>query len=153
MSIEVRVQPDDFDLAAEYQQLANDPRCGAVVTFTGLVRDQADGGLKGLSLEHYPGMTEKALTGIAEQAKARWDIHQVTIIHRVGYLPLNAQIMMVAVSSAHRKAAFSAADFMMDYLKTQAPFWKKEYTDEGEFWVDAKQSDQQAAAHWQKKPV
>ncbi|MGM0906297.1 MAG: molybdopterin synthase catalytic subunit MoaE [Pseudomonadota bacterium] len=148
MSISVRVQQEDFDLAAEYQRLAQNNQCGAVVTFTGLVRDSAEGGLRGLELEHYPGMTEKALAGIVEEAHKRWNLYGVTVIHRVGYLALNEQIVMVAVASGHRKAAFSAASFIMDYLKTRAPFWKKEHTEEGEHWVEAKQSDQQAAEQW-----
>lgn len=151
MSISVRVQQEDFDLAAEYQRLAQNKQCGAVVTFTGLVRDSVEGGLRGLELEHYPGMTEKALTDIVEEAQKRWDLHGVTVIHRVGYLALNEQIVMVAVASGHRQAAFSAASFIMDYLKTQAPFWKKEHTEEGEHWVEAKQSDQQAAEQWSQQ--
>jgi molybdopterin synthase catalytic subunit len=151
MSISVRVQQENFDLAAEYQRLAQNNLCGAVVTFTGLVRDSAEGGLRGLELEHYPGMTEKALTGIVEEAQKRWDLHGVTVIHRVGYLALNEQIVMVAVASGHRQAAFSAASFIMDYLKTRAPFWKKEHTEEGEHWVEAKQSDQQAAEQWSQQ--
>ncbi|MAL83352.1 molybdopterin synthase catalytic subunit MoaE [Idiomarina abyssalis] len=151
MSISVRVQQEDFDLATEYQRLAQNKQCGAVVTFTGLVRDSAEGGLRGLELEHYPGMTEKALTDIVEEAQKRWDLRGVTVIHRVGYLSLNEQIVMVAVASGHRQAAFSAASFIMDYLKTQAPFWKKEHTEEGEHWVEAKQSDQQAAEQWSQQ--
>lgn len=151
MSISVRVQQEDFDLAAEYQHLAKNNHCGAVVTFTGLVRDSAEGGLRGLELEHYPEMTEKALTGIVEEAQKRWNLHGVTVIHRVGYLALNEQIVMVAVASAHRQAAFSAASFIMDYLKTRAPFWKKEHMEEGEHWVEAKQSDQQAAEQWSQQ--
>jgi len=151
MSISVRVHQEDFDLAAEYQRLAQNNQCGAVVTFTGLVRDFAEGGLRGLELEHYPGMTEKALTGIVEEAQKRWNLHGVTVIHRVGYLALNEQIVMVAVASGHRQAAFSAASFIMDYLKTRAPFWKKEHTEEGEHWVEAKQSDQQAAEQWSQQ--
>ncbi|MGM7318312.1 molybdopterin synthase catalytic subunit MoaE [Idiomarina sp. ST10R2A5] len=151
MSISVRVQQEDFDLTTEYQRLAQNKQCGAVVTFTGLVRDSVEGGLRGLELEHYPGMTEKALTDIVEEAQKRWDLHGVTVIHRVGYLALNEQIVMVAVASGHRQAAFSAASFIMDYLKTQAPFWKKEHTEEGEHWVEAKQSDQQAAEQWSQQ--
>lgn len=151
MSISVRVQQEDFDLATEYQRLAQNKQCGAVVTFTGLVRDSAEGGLRGLELEHYPGMTEKALTDIVEEAQKRWDLRGVTVIHRVGYLSLNEQIVMVAVASGHRQAAFSAASFIMDYLKTQAPFWKKEHTEEGEHWVEAKQSDQQATEQWSQQ--
>ncbi|MDV6316347.1 molybdopterin synthase catalytic subunit MoaE [Idiomarina sp. HP20-50] len=151
MSIYVRVQSEDFDLAAEYQRLAQNHHCGAVVTFTGLVRDFAEGGLCGLELEHYPGMTEKALTAIAEEAGERWNLKGVTVIHRVGYLALNEQIVMVAVASGHRQAAFSGASFIMDYLKTQAPFWKKEHTESGEHWVEAKESDQQAAKQWSQQ--
>ncbi len=151
MSISVRVQQEDFDLATEYQRLAQNKQCGAVVTFTGLVRDSVEGGLRGLELEHYQGMTEKALASIVEEAQKRWDLHGVTVIHRVGYLALNEQIVMVAVASGHRQAAFSAASFIMDYLKTQAPFWKKEHTEKGEHWVEAKQSDQQAAEQWSQQ--
>ena len=151
MSISVRVQQEDFDLATEYQRLAQNKQCGAVVTFTGLVRDSVEGGLRGLELEHYPGMTEKALASIVEEAQKRWYLHGVTVIHRVGYLALNEQIVMVAVASGHRQAAFSAASFIMDYLKTQAPFWKKEHTEKGEHWVEAKQSDQQAAEQWSQQ--
>lgn len=151
MSISVRVQQEDFDLATEYQRLAQNKQCGAVVTFTGLVRDSVEGGLRGLELEHYPGMTEKALADIVEESQKRWNLHGVTIIHRVGYLALNEQIVMVAVASGHRQAAFSAANFIMDYLKTRAPFWKKEHTEGGEHWVEAKQSDQQAAEQWSEQ--
>jgi len=144
----IKVQTEDFDLAAEYRQLNDGHASGAVVTFSGLVRDE-EGQLLGLELEHYPGMTEKALSNIVDVAKARWPLHAVTVIHRVGYLKINEQIVFVGVASAHRLAAFEAANFIMDYLKTRAPFWKKEHSVHGEpSWVAAKASDQQAAERW-----
>ncbi|GAA5216614.1 molybdopterin synthase catalytic subunit MoaE [Corallincola platygyrae] len=153
---EIRVQTQDFDLGAEYQQLASQSDCGAVVTFTGLVRDYTDpqkvtspAPVSELFLEHYPGMTEKALASIVERARARWPLGPVTVIHRVGALPLNAQIVFVGVASAHRQAAFSAAQFIMDYLKTEAPFWKKETSGGQTQWVDARESDQQERRRWE----
>lgn len=146
----VRVQHDDFDMALEYQHLC-DPHtnAGAVVVFSGLVREfSTDRQIRGLFLEHYPGMTEQALRDIVTQARAKWPLAKVSVIHRVGHLKAHEQIVMVGVSSQHREAAFSAAAFIMDYLKINAPFWKKELTSEGDFWVEAKASDQQAATKW-----
>ena len=148
----VRVQEADFDLHAELTALrAGDARIGALASFVGLVRDINDGtGVSEMTLEHYPGMTEKALEAIVEEAKARWDIYGVLVIHRVGKLQPCDQIVMVAVTSAHRGEAFAACEFIMDYLKTRAPFWKREVTPEGARWVDARDSDDSAATRWQK---
>lgn len=146
----VRVQELDFDLGAEYAALRSQAKdIGAIVTFSGLVREFDNGErLQAMSLEHYPGMTEKALQKIEQQARERWRLDQVSIIHRVGRLAAQEQIVFVGVSSAHRKDAFEAAQFVMDYLKTQAPFWKKEITDNGEQWVEAKSTDDEAAKRW-----
>jgi len=148
----IRVQESDFDLSAEIAALRKgDPRVGAVVSFLGTVRDMNDGSqVKGMTLEHYPGMTEKALQEILDQAKARWDIYQTLVIHRVGSLLPEDQIVLVAVTSAHRGEAFAACEFIMDYLKTAAPFWKKEETPEGARWVDARVTDEAAMARWNK---
>lgn len=148
MLTRIEVQEEDFSVAKEYELLSANSDSGAVVTFSGLVRNTPDGQLKGLELEHYPGMTEKALNAIVKEASQRWPLQGVTVIHRVGYLPVNEQIVFVGVASGHRQQAFDAASFIMDYLKTQAPFWKKEYTQSGEQWVEAKTSDQQAADQW-----
>ena len=149
----VRIQENDFDISAEIRALRKgDPRVGAVVTFLGTVRDMNDGSrVKGMTLEHYPGMTEKALEDIISQAKTRWDIYQALVIHRVGSLLPEDQIVFVAVTSAHRSEAFAACEFMMDYLKTAAPFWKKEDTPEGARWVDSRVTDDAAMARWLKK--
>ncbi|GIT89651.1 molybdopterin synthase catalytic subunit [Jannaschia pagri] len=141
------VTQDDFDLGAEAEALEAGPDTGAVVTFTGRVRNVADG-LHHMEIEHYPGMTERALTEIAEQAAARWPLSGITVIHRYGALRPGARIMMVATASRHRDAAFEAASFLMDYLKSRAPFWKKEVTGAGADWVDAKDSDEDALARW-----
>ena len=148
----IRIQENDFDLSAEIVALRKgDPRVGAVVSFLGTVRDMNDGSqVKGMTLEHYPGMTEKALQEILDQAKARWDIYQTLVIHRVGPLLPEDQIVLVAVTSAHRGEAFAACEFIMDYLKTAAPFWKKEDTPEGARWVDARVTDEAAMARWKK---
>ena len=148
----IRIQENDFDLSAEIAALRKgDPRVGAVVSFLGTVRDMNDGSqVKGMTLEHYPGMTEKALQEILDQAKARWDIYQTLVIHRVGPLLPEDQIVLVAVTSAHRGEAFAACEFIMDYLKTAAPFWKKEDTSEGARWVDARVTDEAAMARWNK---
>jgi len=152
LSVTVRVQEADFDLSAELTALrAGDARIGALASFVGLVRDINDGaGVSEMTLEHYPGMTEKALEAIVVEAKARWDIYGVLVIHRVGKLQPCDQIVMVAVTSAHRGEAFAACEFIMDYLKTRAPFWKREVTPEGARWVDARDSDDSAATRWQK---
>lgn len=148
----IKIQESDFDISAEVMALRQgDPRVGAVVTFLGTVRDMNDGSqVKGMTLEHYPGMTEKALQEILDQAKARWDIYQTLVIHRVGPLLPEEQIVLVAVTSAHRGEAFAACEFIMDYLKTAAPFWKKEDTPEGARWVDARVSDDVALGRWKR---
>ena len=147
----VRVQEADFDVGAELAALrARDARVGALASFLGLVRDINDGArVAGMTLEHYPGMTEKALKAIVTEAKGRWDIYEALVIHRVGPLKPCDQIVLVAVTSAHRGEAFSACEFIMDYLKTRAPFWKKEATPDGGRWVDARETDDSAAARWQ----
>ena len=149
----IRIQEKDFDISAEIAALRkDDPRVGAVVTFLGAVRDMNEGSqVKGMTLEHYPGMTEKALQEILDEAKTRWDIYQTLVIHRVGPLLPEDQIVLVVVTSAHRGEAFAACEFIMDYLKTAAPFWKKEDTPEGERWVDARVADDAAMARWNKK--
>jgi molybdopterin synthase catalytic subunit len=146
----VRIQTQDFDLSSEIKQLrAGDPRVGAVAAFVGTVRDRNDGAdVAAMTLEHYPGMTEKSLEEIIQKAKARWDIYDVLIIHRVGPLQIEDQIVLTAVTSAHRGEAFAACEFVMDYLKTLAPFWKKEDTPEGARWVDARLSDDEALKKW-----
>lgn len=148
----ILVQRADFSLAEEYGRLATRPDSGAIVTFVGKVRDFNQGEhVKGLALEHYPGMTEKALAAIVQEARARWPLQECTLIHRIGELLLGDQIVLVAVSSAHREAAFEACHFIMDFLKTRAPFWKKELTADGvQRWVEAKASDDAAAARWQQ---
>jgi molybdopterin synthase catalytic subunit len=148
----VRVQEADFDVGAELAALrAGDARVGALASFLGLVRDMNDGaGIAEMTLEHYPGMTEKALENIVAEAKGRWDIYDVLVIHRVGRLLPCDQIVLAAVTSAHRGEAFAACEFIMDYLKTRAPFWKREATPEGARWVDARDSDDSAAARWSK---
>ena len=146
----VQVQTEDFDIGAEIAQLRKgNAKIGAIASFIGLVRDINEGDhVSTMTLEHYPGMTEKALEDIVAQAKSRWDVYDALVIHRVGrLLPLD-QIVVVVVTSAHRGDAFSACEFLMDYLKTQAPFWKKEDTSKGARWVDARESDDAAAARW-----
>ena len=153
--IVVKVQTDDFDLSAEIAQLRHsNGAVGAVVSFVGVVRDLNDGAaVSAMSLEHYPGMTEQSITTIVEQAQARWSIFDALVIHRVGdLLPLD-QIVLVAVTSAHRGEAFQACEFIMDYLKTQAPFWKKEQTPTGARWVDARVTDDSAASRWTRACV
>lgn len=146
----VRVQTEDFDLSAEIKQLRQgDARVGSVAAFIGTVRDQNEGAeVSKMTLEHYPGMTEKSLEEIIDQAKARWDIYDVLIIHRIGPLDIEDQIVLVAVTSAHRGEAFASCEFVMDYLKTLAPFWKKEDTENGAKWVDARLSDDEALKKW-----
>jgi molybdopterin synthase catalytic subunit len=150
--VPVRVQSEDFDIAREIAALrAGNPRVGAVASFIGTVRDVNDGSsVATLTLEHYPGMTEKALEGIVAEARARWRIIDVTVIHRVGELEPLDQIVLVVVVGEHRGEAFAACEFLMDYLKTRAPFWKKEQTPEGSRWVDARGSDDTAAERWGK---
>ena len=146
----VRVQAEDFDLNQEINQLrAGEPDVGAVAVFLGTVRDINHGQhVQTMDLEHYPGMTERALEDIEAKARARWLLNGVSIIHRVGVLLPTDQIVMVAVTSRHRHAAFEACEYIMDYLKTRAPFWKKEATPQGARWVDARESDFDAAARW-----
>ena len=146
----VRVQTEDFDLSTEIAALrAQDPRVGAVVSFVGTVRDMNDGAsVAAMELEHYPGMTELALEQIVAQARARWPLHGAAVIHRVGPLQPMEQIVLVACSAAHRGEAFAACEFIIDYLKTDAPFWKKEQTSEGARWVDARVTDDTARAKW-----
>jgi molybdopterin synthase catalytic subunit len=144
----VRVQREDFDLGTELAALrAGRTDIGALVSFTGLVRSDA-GDVGGMELEHYPGMTEKALAGIEAEAQMRWPLQASLVIHRYGVLAPGEQIMMVATASAHRQAAFAAAEFLMDYLKSRAPFWKKEATPDGPRWVDARVSDEAALGRW-----
>ena len=146
----VSVQAQDFDLGAEVAALrASDSGIGAVAAFVGTVRDRNDGlGVSAMELEHYPGMTEQAIEAMIDESTRRFEIRGARVVHRVGLLQPNEQIMMVAVTSAHRGQAFQACEFLMDYLKTQAPFWKKEQTPEGARWVDARSSDDAAIARW-----
>ena len=146
----VSVQTEDFDAGLEISRLRNARKdTGAVVSFIGLVRDLNEGDqVSQLTLEHYPGMTEKALEAIVSQAQSRWAIFDAIVIHRVGTLQATEQIVLVAVSSAHRSEAFKACEFIMDYLKTEAPFWKKERTQSGERWLDAKSTDDEARERW-----
>ena len=150
MTARVSIQSADFDLGAEVAALrAGDGGVGAVCSFIGTVRDRSDGSaVSAMELEHYPGMTEKAIDAMIDEAHRRFDIRAARVIHRVGPLAVNEQIVLVAVSSAHRGESFQACEFLMDYLKTQAPFWKKETTPEGARWVDARVSDDAALARW-----
>ena len=150
MTPRVSIQVQDFDLAQEITALrADDKRVGAVCSFTGTVRDRNDGlSVQSMELEHYPGMTEKSIEAMIDEAMARFDIFGVRVVHRVGLLQPLDQVVMVAVTSAHRGTSFQACEFLMDYLKTQAPFWKKEQTPEGARWVDARVSDDAALAKW-----
>jgi len=146
----VRIQTEDFDAGAEIAALrAGNPAVGAVASFVGVVRDRNDGdAVATLTLEHYSGMTEKAIEAIVEEARSRWAIIEVTVVHRVGELKPLDQIVLVVVAGGHRGDAFAACEFIMDYLKTRAPFWKKERTPEGARWVDARASDDDAAERW-----
>jgi len=146
----IRVQAGAFDPGAEVNAMqAANAGVGAVVSFVGYVRDFNDGhDVAGMFLEHYPGMTEKALAGIAAEAEQRWPLLKLEVIHRVGALEPGEQIVFVGVASAHRQAAFEACEFVMDYLKTRAPFWKKEHTADGPRWVDGRSSDHAAADRW-----
>ena len=146
----VRVQREDFDIGAEIAAFRRTgPGIGAIASFIGLVRDVNEGEtVAGMTLEHYPGMTEKALAGIIAEAKDRWDIIDALVIHRVGELKPLDQIVLVVVTGAHRGEAFASCEFIMDYLKTQAPFWKKEQTPQGARWVEARAADDQAAERW-----
>jgi molybdopterin synthase catalytic subunit len=150
MSFTVSIQTQDFDVSQELAALrAGDARVGAVCAFLGTVRERNDGSaVASMELEHYPGMTEKSISAMMDEAQKRFDIYAARVIHRVGLLHPEDQIVWVAVTSAHRGESFKACEFLMDYLKTQAPFWKKEVTPEGARWVDARVSDDQALARW-----
>jgi molybdopterin synthase catalytic subunit len=146
----VRVQTEDFDSGREIARIkAGNPKIGAIASFIGLVREMNEGErIQKMTLEHYPGMTEKALDAIVKEAHARWDLIDVMVVHRVGTLGPTDQIVLVVVASAHRGDAFAACEFLMDYLKTRAPFWKKEETPAGSRWVEARASDDAVAARW-----
>ena len=150
---EIRVQGEDFDAGREISKLrSGNPKVGAIASFIGVVRDVNDGDAVGeLTLEHYPGMTEKALAKIVDEARSHWSILDTVVIHRVGTLKPTDQIVLVVVTSSHRGDAFAACEFVMDYLKTQAPFWKKERTPTGERWVETRASDDSAAQRWREK--
>ena len=140
--MKIAVQAQDFDAGAEMRALSRDPKVGAVASFVGVVREVP------MTLEHYPGMTENAIKKIVEEARGRWQVMDYTVIHRYGELQPNDQIVLVAVASGHRGDAFAACEFIMDYLKTQAPFWKKETGPDGARWVEAKATDDKAAERW-----
>ena len=148
--IDVRVQTEDFAVAQQEQRLLSAGQgVGAIVAFTGYVRNQNVGSIVGrMELEHYPGMTEKSIEQIVKDAGVRWSLLAIQVIHRVGCLNPGDRIVYVGVAGAHRGDAFAACEFIMDYLKTRAPFWKKEYTEQGEHWVEARQSDNSAADRW-----
>ncbi len=149
MATQIRVGAAPFSMADEYAWLSTSDADGAVVTFTGKVRNHNLGDrVAALTLEHYPGMTEKALQEIIDEARGRWTLQRVSVIHRIGELFPGDEIVFVGVTSAHRSSAFAAAEFIMDYLKTRAPFWKREATEQGDRWVDARDSDHQAAQRW-----
>jgi molybdopterin synthase catalytic subunit len=150
----VRVQHDDFDVGAELAALRGaNPRVGAIASFVGLARDLNDGReVLEMTLEHYPGMTERALEDIVQQARRRWDLIDALIVHRIGTIAPLQQIVLVAVTSMHRNDALEACRFLIDYLKTDAPFWKKERTPDESYWVEARASDEQARASWQEQP-
>mgnify|MGYP005989966769 CR=1 FL=1 len=146
----IKIQTQDFDFGKEVDKLeANNVSDGALVTFVGRVRDKNDGcNVNTLFLEHYPGMTEQCLLDITNQARQRWSLGNISVIHRIGELNLGEKIVFVGVTSMHRQDAFAASEFIMDYLKVKAPFWKKEQTEQGERWVEAKQKDQKEANKW-----
>ena len=148
----VRIQREDFDAGAQIARLrADDPRIGAVAGFVGVARDRNDGAaVSTLTLEHYPGMTEKSIETIINEAKSRWAVFEILVIHRIGELKPLDQIVLVVATSSHRGDAFAACEFVMDYLKTEAPFWKKESTPAGERWVDARESDEAARSRWER---
>jgi molybdopterin synthase catalytic subunit len=141
--MKIAVQSDDFDLSTEVKNISVNPKVGAVASFVGVVREVP------MTVEHYPGMTENSIKKIVEEARARWQVMDCSVIHRYGALQPGEQIVLVAVASAHRGDAFAACEFIMDYLKTRAPFWKKEHRAEGAHWVEARTSDDQAAGRWQ----
>ncbi len=140
--MKISIQKEDFDLGVEVKAISGNPKIGAVASFIGLVRDVE------MTLEHYPGMTERAIGGIVEEARTRWQVMDCSVIHRYGVLKPNDQIVLVAVASGHRGDAFAACEFIMDYLKTRAPFWKKEWSAGGARWVEAKDADDKAAERW-----
>jgi molybdopterin synthase catalytic subunit len=144
--MKVSVQSGDFDLSLEVKEISKSRTVGAVASFVGVVREVP------MTIEHYPGMTEASIRKIMEEARTRWQVMDCTVIHRYGALQPGEQIVLVAVASAHRGDAFAACEFIMDYLKTQAPFWKKEHRAEGASWVEARPSDDQAAGRWQGSP-
>jgi molybdopterin synthase catalytic subunit len=144
--MKISVQKEDFDTGAEVRNLSRDSKVGAVASFVGVVRDVP------MTLEHYAGMTEREIAKIVEEAKSRWKVMDATVIHRYGELKPTEQIVLVVVASAHRRDAFAACEFIMDYLKTRAPFWKKEHRPEGARWVEARSTDDQAAERWEIKP-
>jgi molybdopterin synthase catalytic subunit len=150
--MEVRVQQADFDVGAEIAALRQgDARVGAVAVFVGTVRDVNEGSdVATMTLEHYPGMTERSLQAIVDEAKQRFDVLRVLVVHRIGELAPTDQIVLVVVTGAHRGEAFDACRFLMDYLKTRAPFWKKEHTSQGSRWVEARESDDDAAQRWER---
>lgn len=154
MSFTIAIQTCDFDVGQEYSELiAGDSAAGAVVFFVGRVRDTSHSrDVKSMSLEHYPGMTEHILQQIMDEAKLRWELIAARIVHRVGELHASDQIVFVGVTSAHREYAFRAAEFLMDFLKTRAPFWKKELTNQGSFWVEENIKDRDAGLLWENKP-
>jgi len=148
----VRVQTEDFDAGAEIARMRRgNPRIGALAAFVGVVRDLNEGAaVAGMTLEHYPGMTERSIETIVEEARGRWGLLDAVVIHRVGTLEPTDQIVLVLVASAHRGEAFAACEFLMDYLKTRAPFWKKERIEGGSRWVEARVADDAAAARWER---
>jgi molybdopterin synthase catalytic subunit len=150
--VSVRIQREDFDISTEIAALRAARRdVGAVASFVGIVRDVNEGAsVAGMTLEHYPGMTERSIQAIIDEAKSRWGIFEALVIHRIGELRPQDQIVLVIVTGSHRGDAFAACEFIMDYLKTQAPFWKKEQTPQGERWVEARDADDKAAARWDK---
>jgi molybdopterin synthase catalytic subunit len=151
-AVTIRVAPEPFDTASEIAALKQHPGVGAVVTFSGICRSE-DGRLKALELEHYPGMAEAEIAKITDEAVACWPVTAITVIHRVGLIPVGDDIVLVATASAHREAAFAAAEFIMDYLKTRAPFWKKEHVSGGAGgdWVDSRDTDAARAARWKSR--
>lgn len=146
----VRVQQEDFDISAEIAAMrSGNPKIGAIASFVGVVRDVNEGdSVSTLTLEHYPGMTEKSIESIIDEARGRWQVLDALVVHRIGTLQPTDQIVLVIVASAHRGDAFAACEFIMDYLKTRAPFWKKEITPQGSRWVDARVTDDAAAKRW-----
>ena len=149
MMDKIIVQAEDFDLTTEVELIkSTNSSIGAVVSFIGTVRDLTGESLVSLNLEHYPGMTEKSLSSIADKARKKWEIESITIIHRVGTLGIGDQIVLVITSSKHRQAAFDSCNFIMDFLKTDAPFWKKEVSDKEEKWVGKRESDEEQKKRW-----